>query len=78
MGSREVVVVEPGAERVGAFGAVGVEASARPAAREGLDEAFGFAVGAWAVGLGEEVLEAELLAGEAVFVGAVGRPVVGG
>jgi hypothetical protein len=76
--SGEVVVVEPGAEGFGALGAVGVEAAAAPVVGQCLDEAFSFAVGARPVGPGEQVLDADLVTGEAVLVGAVGRPVVGG
>jgi hypothetical protein len=65
-----VVVVEADVEGAGAFGAVGVEAAVGPVVDEGLDEALGLAVGARPVGAGEGVLEAELLAGETVLVGA--------
>jgi hypothetical protein len=43
-----------------------------PFAGEGLDEAFGLAVGLGAIGFGQEVLEGELKAGGGEEFGAIG------
>ena len=43
-----------------------------PLAGDGLDEAFGFAIGLRPVGLGEEMLETELLAGSGEGFGTIG------
>jgi hypothetical protein len=77
MGAVEVVVVEPRGELLVAFFGVGVVANVSPLAKSGLDEAFGFAVGAWRVGAGEVVADAEFLAGGAKAAGAVAGSVVG-
>ncbi len=54
-----------------------VRACVGPFAGDGLDEAFGLAVGLWAVGFGEEVLEAELVAGGGKEFGAIGGAAIG-
>jgi len=54
-----------------------IRASIGPLAGEGLDEAFGLAVGLGAVGSGEAMLDAELLAGLGEEFGAVGGAAVG-
>ena len=67
----EVVVMQPGVELKFSLGRVVVGAGVSPFSESGLDEAFGLAVGAWSVGLGEtvfEVLPAESLAEEPVPV----------
>ena len=51
-------------------------ANVGPLAQGGLDEAFGFAVGAGSVGTGEAVLDAELEAGSAEVARAIARAVV--
>lgn len=48
-----------------------------PLAGDGLDEAFGLAVGLWAIGFGEEMLEAELMAGGGEEFGAIGGAAIG-
>ena len=59
MGAVPVVLVQPGIELGLAFGRVLIDAGVGPFAQRGLDEALGFAVGAWAVGSGAEVAKAE-------------------
>jgi hypothetical protein len=48
-----------------------------PLAGDGLDEAFGLAVGLGAIGFGEEMLEAELMAGGCEGLGAIGGAAIG-
>jgi len=60
-----------------AFLRVEVMAHVGPLAQGGLDEAFGFAVGAGSVTTGEAVLDAELEAGGAEVAGAIAGAVVG-
>ena len=48
-----------------------------PLAGDGLDEAFGFAICLRSVGLGEEMLEAELAAGSSEGFGAIGGTAIG-
>ncbi len=43
-----------------------------PLAGDGLDEAFGLAVGLWAIGSGEEMFKAELMASGGKGFGAIG------
>ena len=54
-----------------------VDRAVSPAGEERADEPLGFAVGLRAVCASSEVTDAELLAGEGMDDGAVGRPVVG-
>ena len=56
--SMEVVVVEPWVELLVAFLGVLVGAGVGPLSERGLDEAFGFSIGAWGIGSGKAVLEA--------------------
>ena len=56
---------------------VAVDRAVGPAAEQGADEAFGFAVGLGPVGAGAEVADAEGAAGDGVDRGAVGGAVVG-
>jgi len=73
----EIVVVEVEREESSAVvrGVVGTGIS--PLAGEGLDEAFGLAVGLGAIGSGEEMLEAELVAGRGKEFGTIGRAAIG-
>ena len=71
MGSGEVVVVEPGGELQVAFFGVGVVADVGPFAQSGLNEAFGFAVGARSVGTSKAMTDAEFCTGGAKAMGAV-------
>ena len=48
-----------------------------PLAGDGLDEAFSLAVGLGAIGFGEEMLEAELMAGGCERLGAIGGAAIG-
>lgn len=73
----EIVIVEVEWEAGGAVVAGVVGASVGPLASDGLDEAFGLAIGLWSVGFGEEMLEAELLAGGGKEFGAVGGAAIG-
>jgi hypothetical protein len=77
MGAGEVVVVEPGGELLVAFFGVGVVANVSPLAQRGLNEAFGFAIGAGSVGAGEAVADAEFFASGAKAMGAIAGSVVG-
>jgi hypothetical protein len=54
-----------------------VRASIGPLASDGLDEAFGLAIGLGSVGAGEEMADAELLAGGGEEFGAVSRATIG-
>ncbi len=71
-----IVAMEPGLEMGGAMSGVGINSGIGPFAQRGLDETFGFAIGAWRVGKGEEVAQAEALAGIAELMGAIARAVV--
>src|SRR5208283_1846954 len=77
MRAGEDVVVQPGGELLVAFFGVGVVADISPLAQSGLDEAFGFAVGAGSVGSGEAMADTEFLAGGAKAVRAIAMSVVG-
>ena len=61
--SVEIVVMEKEREESGAVDTRVVRASIGPLTSDGLNEAFGLAIGLWAIGFGEEMLEAQLLAG---------------
>jgi len=77
MGAVVVVEVEVAGQEIGALGR-GVEGEGvGPFAQECLDEAFGFAVGAWAVGASPGVAEAELATGGRECVRGVAAAVVG-
>ena len=69
----EIVVVEEEREEGSALVARLIRTSISLFASDGLDEAFGFAIGLGAVGFSEEMFEAELLAGGGEEVGAVSR-----
>ncbi len=68
----KVVRKEGGTMNTGVIGT-----SISPLAGDGLDEAFGFAVGLGAIRSGEAVLEAELLAGGGEEFGAVSGAAIG-
>jgi hypothetical protein len=59
----EIVVMEVERKESGAVITGVVRAGISPLASDGLDEAFGLAVGLGAIGFGEEMFEAQLLAG---------------
>ena len=75
--SVEIVVMEVEREERGAVVRGVIRTSISPFAREGLDEAFGLAIGLRAVGFGEAMLEAQLAASLGVEFGTVGRAAVG-
>jgi len=77
MRAGEVVVVQPGLQVLVALLGVGPVTRVSPLAQGGLDEAFGFAVGARSIGAGEAVTKAELQAGLAELAGAISRAVIG-
>jgi hypothetical protein len=58
----EIVVMEEEREEGGAVDTGVVGAGISPLAGDGLDEAFGLAVGLRAIGFGEEMADAELVA----------------
>lgn len=72
MRSVEIVVMEVEREEGGAVFTGVVGAGVSPLTGDGLDKAFGLAVGLWAVGFGEEMLEAQFLTGGGEELGAVG------
>jgi len=73
----EVIVVKIGIEEGSSMVAGEIGASISPFASDGLDEAFGLAIGLRAIGFGEEMGEAELAAGGGEEVGAVGGATIG-
>ena len=77
MGAVEIVVVEVEGETLGTVitGVIGTSVS--PLAGEGLDEAFGLAIGLRPIGSGEEVFETELETGGGKELGAIGRAAIG-
>ena len=54
-----------------------IGAGVGPLAGDGLDEAFGFAIGLRSIGPGKEMLEAEFLAGSGEGFGAIGGAAIG-
>src|SRR6266404_3651526 len=77
MGSPVIVVGEEFGESLGALGGGWIGAVVGPAAQESLDEAFGFSVGARAVGAGTQVTQAESSAGGGEAARDVAAAVVG-
>src|SRR3954451_9193175 len=72
-----VVSVQPDRQRTGAVVRGGVGLSVGPFAQSGLDEALGFAVCLGRIGLGPDVLEAEIAAGGAEGLGAIAGAIIG-
>ena len=72
MRSVEVIVMEIEREESGAVVTGVIGASVSPFASDGLDEAFGLAVGLRAIGTSEEMAEAQLETGSGEEFGAVG------
>ena len=68
----EIVVMEIEWEEGGAVVTGVVRARIGPLAGNGLDEAFGLAIGLGSVRAGEEMAEAQLLAGLGKELGAIG------
>src|ERR1044071_111516 len=77
MRSVKIVVVEVEREEGSAVVTGVVGAGISPLASEGLDEAFGLAVGLRAIGTSEEMLDAQLEAGGGEEFGAISRAAVG-
>jgi YD repeat-containing protein len=77
MGAGEVVMLQPRLQMLIAFLGVVPMANVGPFAEHGLDEAFGFAVGAGSIGTSEAVANAELGAVVAKLVRAIATTVVG-
>jgi hypothetical protein len=77
MRAMAVIKVEEGLKMSSAQRGVWVGAGVSPFAERGLDEAFGFAVGAWGVRPGELVLDAESMESGGEAIGAVAGSVVG-
>jgi len=77
MGAMEIIVMEVERETKSAVIAGVIGAGVGPLTGEGLDEAFGLAVGLGAIGSGEEMLEAELVTGGGKEFGAIGRTAIG-
>src|SRR5262245_28493741 len=77
MRSVEIVVMEIEREERSAVITGVVRASVSPLASEGLDEAFGFAIGLGPVGTSEAMLKAELAAGLGKEFGAISGTAVG-
>jgi hypothetical protein len=75
--SVEIVVVEIEREEGGAVVRGVIRTSISPLASEGLDEAFGLAVGLGAIGTSEEMLDAQLEAGSGEELGAISGAAVG-
>ncbi len=73
----EIVVVEVAREEGGAVITGVVGACVGPLSGEGLDEAFGLAVGLGAIGFGEAMLEAELATGGGKEFGTIGGAAIG-
>ena len=73
----EIVVVEEKRETLSAVVTGVIGTGVGPLAGEGLDEAFGLAIGLGAIGFGEEMLEAQLEAGGGKEFGAISRAAIG-
>jgi hypothetical protein len=73
----EIVVVEVEGEESGAVVTGVVGAGISPLASDGLDEAFGLAVGLRAIGSSEEMADAQLEAGSGEEFGAISRAAIG-
>ena len=73
-----IVIVEKEVRKVSSAVITGlIRSGISPFARDGLDEAFGLAVGLRTIGPREEMFEAELLTGGGEVAGAIGRAAVG-
>ena len=73
----EIVVMEVEREERGAVITGVVGAGVSPLASDGLDEAFGLAVGLWAIGSCEEMADAQLVAGSGKEFGGISRAAIG-
>src|SRR5450432_2496508 len=77
MRAMEVKVMEVVGKESSAVAAGVIRTGIGPLAGDGLDEAFGLAVGLRAIGFGEEMREAELEAGGGEEFGAIGGAAIG-
>ena len=77
MRTMPIVLMEPARQFESALLGVVVSATVGPFAQSGLDESFGFAVGARSVRSGKTLANAELLAEAAEVAGAVAGTVIG-
>lgn len=77
MRSVPVVVVKPGKKLVVALLGVLIKAGIGPFAKSSLDKAFGFTVGAWGVGTGEVMAQAEFNHSRVKSVRAIAVTVIG-
>jgi hypothetical protein len=73
----EIVVMEEEGEELGAVVAGEIRAGISPFPSDGLDEAFGFAIGLGAIRTSEEVAQAQIFAGGGEEFGAIGRATIG-
>ena len=73
----EVIIMKVVGKEGGAVVAGVIGTGIGPLTRDGLDEAFGLTVGLGAIGFGEEMLEAELMAGGGEGFGAIGGAAIG-
>jgi hypothetical protein len=73
----EIVVMEEEGEELGAVVAGVIRTSISPFTSDGLDEAFGFAIGLGAIRTSEEVAQAQIFAGGGEEFGAIGRATIG-
>lgn len=77
MRAMEIIVMEVEREELGAVVTGVIRTCVSPLAGDGLDEAFGLAIGLGTIGSGEEMFEPELAAGGGEEIGAIGRALVG-
>src|SRR5437016_10314520 len=77
MWAMPVVLMEPGVELELALGGVLIKGGIGPFAKGGLEETFGFAIGAWGVGTGAVMANAETAASGGEEAGVVARGIVG-
>jgi hypothetical protein len=73
----EIVVMEVAWEEGSAVVTGIIRAGVSPLSGDGLDEAFGLAIGLGTIGFGEAMLEAQLLAGGGKEFGTIGRAAIG-
>ncbi len=73
----EVIVMKVVGKEGSSVVAGAIRTGIGPLAGDGLDEAFGLAVGLRAIGFGEEMLEAEFVAGGGEELGAIGGATIG-
>jgi hypothetical protein len=73
----EVIVMEIEREERGAVVTGVVRAGISPLASDGLDEAFGLAIGLRTIGSSEEMADAQLVAGSGEELGAISRAAIG-